>query len=68
MFGSSHNALSGDRLTPSIFLFRRPSERLVVLPGLDRLIRINTALGDPISEHLDDSGTNPKRNGEPHEH
>jgi len=69
VFGSSHDVLFGDRLTPSIFISKRPDEwSAVVFPAVDRFNRINNALGYPISENINGPSVNPKRDGEPHEH
>lgn len=64
-----HIASPSDRLTPSIFLSKRPCERWAVMfLGLDRFHRINNVLGYPTSKDVEEPSVNPKRDGEPHEH
>jgi len=64
-----HIASPSDRLTPSIFLSKRPCERWAVMfLGLDRFHRINNVLGYPTSKDVEEPSVNPKRDGELHEH
>ncbi|UZE88721.1 GGDEF domain-containing protein [Pseudomonas viciae] len=64
-----HDASPGDRLTPSIFLSKRPNEQWAVMfLGLDRFHRITNVLGYPMSKYVHEPSVNSKRDGEPHEH